>query len=306
MLAGFVTFTREEWSQLLPSTPLHLTEADAEALRAADDQVSLSEMTDVYVPLSRLLNLYISSARALHRSTSDFLGLESDAPVPYVIGVAGGVASGKSTTARVLRLLLSRCPEQPRVDVVTTDGFLYPNTTLEARGLVARKGFPESYDQGKLVRFLADIKAGRPEVAAPVYSHRTYDNVPGRFDVFRRPDVLIIEGLSILQTGAGTHVFVSDLLDYSVFVDASEADIRRWYVARFLALREAAATDVESFYRRFSAMSEEETTAVAEMVWRKINGVNLKENVEPTRLRAQLILEKGPDHSVRRIRLRKL
>jgi type I pantothenate kinase len=223
-----------------------------------------------------------------------------------VIGVAGGVASGKSTTARVLRLLLARGPEHPLIDVVTTDGFLYPNATLEARGLVARKGFPESYDQGKLVRFLADIKSGRPEVAAPVYSHRTYDIVPGRFDVFRRPDVLIVEGLSILQTGVSTHVFVSDLLDYSIFVDASEADIRRWYVARFLALREAAIDDTESFYRRFTGMSEEATEGLAEMVWREINGVNLKENVEPTRLRAQLILEKGGDHSVRRIRLRKL
>jgi type I pantothenate kinase len=253
-----------------------------------------------------LLNLYITSARSLHRSTSSFLGLESDGPVPYVIGVAGGVASGKSTTARVLRLLLARWAEHPHVDVVTTDGFLYPNATLEARGLVARKGFPESYDQGKLVRFLADIKSGRPEVAAPVYSHRTYDIVPGRFDVFRRPDVLIVEGLSILQTGVSTHVFVSDLLDYSIFVDASEADIRRWYVARFLALREAAIDDTESFYRRFTGMSEEATEGLAEMVWREINGVNLKENVEPTRLRAQLILEKGGDHSVRRIRLRKL
>jgi type I pantothenate kinase len=306
MPARFVTFTREEWSQLLPSTPQRLTEADAEALRAADEQVSLSEVTDVYLPLSRLLNLYITGARSLHQSTSSFLGLEPDGRVPYVIGVAGGVASGKSTTARVLRLLLARWPEHPRVDVVTTDGFLYPNATLEARGLVARKGFPESYDQGQLVRFLADIKSGRPEVAAPVYSHRTYDIVPGRFDVFRRPDVLIIEGLSILQTGASTHVFVSDLLDYSIFVDASEADIRRWYVARFLALRQTAIEDTESFYRRFTGMSEEDTAGVAEMVWREINGVNLKENVEPTRLRAQLILEKGGDHSVRRILLRRL
>jgi type I pantothenate kinase len=306
MLARFLTFSRDEWSQLLPSTPLRLTEADAEALRAADEHLSLSEVTEVYVALSRLLNLYITSARALHRSTSDFLGLESDAPVPYVIGVAGAVASGKSTTARVLQLLLARWPEHQRVEVVTTDGFLYPNATLEARGLVARKGFPESYDQGRLVRFLADIKAGRPEVAAPVYSHRTYDIVPGRFDVFRRPDVLIIEGLSILQMGTTTHVFVSDLLDYSIFVDASEADIRRWYVARFLALRKAAIDDADSFYSRFTSMSEEETAVVADMVWREVNGVNLKENVEPTRLRAQLILEKASDHSVRRIRLRKL
>jgi type I pantothenate kinase len=223
-----------------------------------------------------------------------------------VIGVAGGVAVGKSTTARILRALLSRWPPHRRVDVVTTDGFLYPNATLEARGLVTKKGFPESYDQRRLVRFLADIKSGRPEVSAPVYSHQTYDIVPGRFDVVCRPEILIIEGLSILQAGAGPHLFVSDLLDFSIFVDASEADIRRWYVARFLALRAAAINDPDSFYRRFVELGEQQTAAVAEMVWRDINGVNLRENVEPTRLRAHLILEKDSDHAVRRVRLRKL
>ena len=306
MLARFVTFTREEWSQLSRSTRPHLTETDAAALLATDEHVPFAEVNQVYLPLSRLLNLYFSHARSLHQSTSTFLGPASAAAVPYVIGVAGGVAVGKTTTARVLRLLLAGWPQRPRVDVVTTDGFLYPNATLEERGLVAKKGFPDSYDQGRLVRFLADIKSGRPEVAAPVYSHRTYDIVPGQFDIFRQPDVLIVEGLSILQATAGAHLSVSDLLDYSIFVDASEADIRRWYVDRFLALRAAAVNDHDSFYRRFVNMSEAETAAVAEMVWREINGLNLKENVEPTRLRAHLILEKGSDHAVRRVRLRKL
>jgi type I pantothenate kinase len=306
MLARFVTFTRREWSQLRESTPRPLTEADADALRAADEHVALTEVTEVYLPLSRLLNLYVSNARALHQSTSTFFGLGSDAPVPYVIGVAGGVAVGKSTTARILRSLLARWPDHPRVDVVTTDGFLYPNATLEAQGLVAKKGFPESYDQRRLVRFLADIKSGRSEVAAPVYSHQTYDIVPGRFEVFRRPDVLIVEGLSILHAGAGSQLFVSDLLDFSIFVDASEADIRHWYVGRFLALRAAAIDDPGSFYHRFADLGEEQTAALAEMVWRDVNEVNLRENVQPTRLRAHLILEKDADHAVRRIRLRKL
>jgi len=321
MLAAFVTFAREEWAHLRDAMPLPLplSEADLSVVRGINDQVPLNEVAEVYLPLSRLLNLYLVNARDLHRVTGDFLsgagtdlasgetGLEGwRRPVPYVIGVAGGVASGKSTTARILQALLSRWPDHPSVELITTDGFLYPNEELQSRGLIASKGFPASYDQRRLVRFLADLKSGREEVTAPVYSHETYDIVPGEVVRLRRPDILIIEGLNILQAGGiSSHLFVSDLLDFSIYVDASEADIERWYIDRFLSLV-AAARETSSFYHRFAGMSDDQVTDLARHVWRDVNGVNLRENIAPTRLRAHLILEKGSDHAVHRIRLRKL
>jgi type I pantothenate kinase len=323
MLAAFVTFTREEWAHLRDTSPLPLTEADLSVVHGINDQVPLSEVAEVYLPLARLLNLYVVNVRDLHRVTGEFLSGTSAAagtdlfssetelqdwrrPVPYVIGVAGGVASGKSTTARILQALLSRWPDHPRVELITTDGFLYPNEELQARGLLANKGFPASYDQRRLVRFLADLKSGREEVTAPVYSHETYDVVPGEVVRLQRPDILIIEGLNILQAGGSSpHLFVSDLLDFSLYVDAGEADIERWYIDRFLSLV-AAARHTSSFYHRFAGMSDAQVANLARQVWRDVNGVNLRENIAPTRLRAHLILEKGSDHAVHRIRLRKL
>jgi type I pantothenate kinase len=307
MLGPYATFTRDDWSGRRDVTPLPLSEAELAGLRGINEDVSLAEVADIYLPLSQLLNLYVKAAQRLHAEAARFLvGAVSDRPVPYVIGLAGSVAVGKSTTARILQTLLARWPEHPRVEMVTTDGFLYPNAELEARGLAARKGFPECYDVRRLVHFLADIKSGRSEVRAPVYSHDAYDIVPGQFEVFRRPDVLIVEGLNVLQTASGQHPWVSDFFDFSIYVDASEADIERWYTERFLALRDTAFQDSSSFYHSLAGLPDDQLIALAHRVWRDVNGVNLRDNVGPSRWRAHLILEKGPDHSVQRIRLRKL
>jgi type I pantothenate kinase len=256
-----------------------------------------------------LLNLSVAATRELHRATALFLG--EPVAAPFVIGLAGSVAVGKSTAARILQRLLSRWPESPRVDLVATDGFLLPNATLEARGLLERKGFPESYDRRALVRFVSDVKAGLPEVAAPVYSHVRYDIVPGETLVVRSPDVLIVEGLNVLQTGAAppgrqAQPFVSDFFDFTIYVDADEADVSRWYVDRFLRLRETVFRDPSSYFRRYADLDHDEAVATAGRIWREVNGVNLRENIAPTRGRARLILEKGPDHAVRRVLLRRL
>jgi type I pantothenate kinase len=305
----FVQFTRAQWRRRRDSTPLTLTATEVERLRSVNDPISLNEVEEIYLPLSRLLSLHVAAVQRLHGATGAFLG-RSTPKVPYVIGVAGSVAVGKSTFARVLQSLLARWPSHPRVDLVTTDGFLYPNRVLRRRGLMDRKGFPESYDLRRLVRFLADLKSGRAEARAPVYSHLTYDVVPGRHIAIRRPDILILEGLGVLHTGTasadGPQVFVSDFFDFSVYVDAEERHIRQWFIERFLTFRQTAFRDPSSYFRRFAELSVAEARDVAADVWRSINGRNLRENILPTRNRANLILVKGADHRVERVLMRRL
>ncbi|MEQ1575438.1 MAG: type I pantothenate kinase, partial [Vicinamibacterales bacterium] len=301
---------RADWARLRASTPLPLSEAQLRPLGGLTERVSLDEVTDIYLPLSRLLNLYVGATQNLHRATGTFLGADG-LRVPYVIGVAGSVAVGKSTTSRILKALLSHWPSHPRVDVVTTDGFLLPQKVLEARGLAERKGFPESYDVRRLVRFMSDVKSGMPEVAAPIYSHLLYDVVSGECQTVRQPDIVIVEGLNVLQTGSGRAgkplpMFVSDFFDMSIYVDANETDIEQWYVERFLRLRDTVFQDPSSYFHRYASLTVPEAMTTASRIWQRINLPNLRQNVLPTRERAHLILEKGRDHAVRRIRLRKL
>ena len=308
-VSRYTNFSRTEWARLRDATPLTLSEADLTELQGLNEQLSMREVEEVYLPLSRLLNLHVAATRELERVTDRFLG-KTVAPNPYILGVAGSVAVGKSTTARVLRALLARWPDHPRVDLVTTDGFLHPNRVLEERGLMARKGFPESYDRRRLVRFVADLKAGAPEVTAPVYSHLVYDILPGETQVVRQPDILILEGLTVLDgsdvRSVDDSLFVSDHFDFSIYVDAPEDFIREWFLQRFRRLRETAFRDPKSYFGKYAQLSDEEAQAFAGKVWEEINGVNLRENILPTRERAHLILEKGPDHAVGRVRLRRL
>jgi type I pantothenate kinase len=309
-LYPFVRFSREEWSRLRVATSLSLPQADVRDLRRIVEHLSFEEATKVYLPLSWLLELHVSATRNLYQAAHAFLGMEVK-EVPYVVGIAGGVAVGKSTVAQVLQALISHWPARPKVELVSTDGFLYPNRVLQSRGLMNRKGFPESYDLPLLLRFLADVKSGRAEVSAPIHSHLTYDILPDQAQAIRRPDVLIVEGLNMLEAGIsepfeGHRVFVSDYLDFSIYVDAEERYIREWYLDRFLHLRELALRDDSAHFHRYASLSVEETKEVARRIWDEIDHPNLKENIEPTRDRARLILEKGPDHSIRSVRLRKV
>lgn len=306
----FVELDRQAWATLRENHPLNLDEGDLARLRGLSDPIDLEEVQEVYLPLSRLLTFYVSATTRLHRITSTFLG-ERPPKAPFVIGVAGSVAVGKSTTARVLQEMLRRWPTTPRVELVTTDGFLHPNAVLHERGIMSRKGFPESYDRRALLRFMADVKSGAQEVRAPVYSHITYDIVPGEEQVVHRPDVLIVEGLNVLapprtRADGTAGLSVSDFFDFSVYVDARASWIRSWYIDRFMGLRSGAFADPRSYFHRYSSLSDAEAQATAESIWDSINGPNLEQNVRPTRGRARLVLTKNAQHEVTRVLLRKV
>jgi type I pantothenate kinase len=309
-LSPYHVFSRTEWAERRADTPMTLTQDEVSRLRSLHDRLDIREVEDIYLPLSRLLSMYVAATQRLFRAQQSFLGTE-DSKMPYIIGIGGSVAVGKSTTARVLQALLARWPNVPKVDLVTTDGFLYPNAILAREGLMERKGFPESYDLPALLRFLYDVKAGRRPTRAPVYSHLVYDVIANQWVEIDRPDILIVEGLNVLQTGhppkGGKMIpYVSDFFDFSVYLDADENVLRNWYVDRFLTLRGTAFSDPKSFFHRYATLSDEDAVETATSIWRRINLLNLHENILPTRQRADLILKKAESHLVEEVALRKL
>lgn len=306
---AYIHFQREQWAQLRNNVELTLSESDLKQLQGINESISIEEVEKIYLPLSRLINLYVQSRKCRHSVRSEFLNSEQE-NVPYIIGIAGSVAVGKSTTARILQALLSRWGDHPRVALVTTDGFLRSNQELVSKNLMHKKGFPESFDIKALVKFVSDIKSGKPEVNAPVYSHLTYDILPGKFLSVKKPDIVILEGLNVLQTAINYpktpyRTFVSDFVDFSIFVDADTNLLKDWYIERFLKFREGAFTDPEAYFHSYSLMTEKKAKRIAYKLWDEINGINLDENIKPTRDRANLILEKGLKHKVTNIKLRK-
>jgi type I pantothenate kinase len=310
LVSRYLDFDRSEWRALRANTPLLLNEQELESLRGVNEPVSLVDVEELYVPLSRLLNLQVAATQHLYAARRRFLGETADSRVPFIIGIAGSVAVGKSTFSRVLRACLARWPDHPTVDLITTDGFLYPNRILQERELMNRKGFPESYDQRTLLQFLAELKAGAPSVTAPLYSHLHYDIVPDARQRVERPDILILEGLNVLQSPGGgrdgLRLFVSDYFDFSIYLDADPSLIETWYVQRFLKLRETVFQNRASYFHRFASLNESEAIATAREIWTSINLRNLYENILPTRERAHLIVEKTERHELKRVRMRRV
>ena len=309
-LSPYITFSRDDWKKLRNNTPLTLTAEDLEAIRGINERISLSEVEEIYLPLSRLLNIYYLSARELYASRKEFLGTRHER-IPFIIGVAGSVAVGKSTISRLLKTMISAWPQSPRVELIPTDGFLYNNRILEERGLTNRKGFPESYDLHSLLRFLFNLKSGLTDLNVPIYSHMRYDIVPGEFHEVHDPDIVILEGLNVLQTrstrgGNAAEFFVSDFFDFSVYIDAQEPHIKSWFIDRFKVLMNTAFKDSSSFFHSYSYLSEDEAVRIAGQIWDTINAVNLKENIEPSKFHAHLILEKMQDHSIGQVMMRRI
>lgn len=308
-ITPFLTFERQQWADLRKSMPLTLTEQDLKPLLGFNEDLSLDEVRTIYLPLARLLNYYIEENLKRQEVLHKFLDVKAP-KVPYIISIAGSVSVGKSTSARILQALLSQYPSQRKVDLITTDGFLYPLSVLKEKNLLNRKGFPESYDIYRLIAFVSDIKSGKPNVQAPIYSHLTYDIIPDQFNVVDQPEIVILEGLNVLQTGMNYpstphNVFVSDFVDFSIYVDADEALLKQWYIERFLKFRRSAFSDPNAYFHHYSKLSEEEAIATASTIWDEINGLNLRKNILPSRERANLILQKGENHLIKQVKLRK-
>ena len=300
----YIGFNRDKWATLRKNTPLRLNEEELEKLKGINISISIKEVEEIFLPLTRLINLNVEASQQLHTATSLFLE-NNHKKVPYIIGIAGSVAVGKSTIARLLQTLLSRWSNHRNVDLITTDGFLYNNKILEEKGLLNKKGFPESYDTKKMIEFIGDIKAGKNHVEAPIYSHLAYDTLPDQVQVISNPDILIVEGINVLQVNNEERIFMSDFFDFSIYIDADEANIERWYIERFHTLKETAFTKPESYFHRYTTLTTEEADEKAKYFWKEINAINLHKNIFPTKDRANLILKKGEDHFIENIHLRK-